>query len=143
MLLIQLHMAALSLANITGNYDVLRAMGSPKFQAANTAADLAKTFQSFRANNIDVSPALLYAPVLNGPPRLEGADTLRLSGHFETEPQNVAFDLAFQAVNNGWRLAGISVQTMAARAVQTAAEPVREPVSKTPAAKTIGAAKKK
>ena len=35
-LLIQMHIAALSQANLTGNYSVLHALGSPAFQAVNS-----------------------------------------------------------------------------------------------------------
>ena len=144
-LLIHLHIAALSLANITGNYDTFRAMGSPKFQAAHTSETLAETFKTFRAKSIDISPALLFSPILDGPPRLEGADTLRLTGRYETEPQNISFDLAFQAVNNAWRLAGISVQTLPPRPVlaQIPAQPdLRTPMYKAPSAAKISSAPK-
>jgi hypothetical protein len=54
---------------------------------------------------------------------LEGADLLRLSGQYDTKPQRVVFEMAFQAVNNAWRLAGIAVSTVAANQVVQRAEP--------------------
>jgi hypothetical protein len=112
-LLIQMHIAALSQANLTGNYSVLHALGSPAFQAVNSAAQLAANFAVFRSQGIDISPAILLPPMLIGPAKMEGADLLRVSGQYDTKPQRVVFEMAFQAVNNAWRLAGIAVSTVA------------------------------
>ena len=112
-LLIQMHIAALSQANLTGNYSVLHALGSPAFQAVSSTAQLAANFTVFRSQGIDISPAILLPPMLTGPPKMEGADLLRVSGQYDTKPQRVVFEMAFQAVNNAWRLAGIAVSTVA------------------------------
>src|SRR5690242_223185 len=73
-LLIQMHIAALSQANLTGNYSVLHALGSPAFQAVNSIAQLAANFAVFRSQGIDISPAILLPPMLTGQPKMEGAD---------------------------------------------------------------------
>ncbi len=112
-LLIQTHIAALSHANLTGNYTVFHAMASPTFQSLNSTAQLAQKFAAFRTQGVDIGPAILLPPILSGPPMMEGADVLRVSGHYETKPQRVVFELAFQAVNKAWRLAGIAVSTVA------------------------------
>src|SRR6478672_4530485 len=51
-LLIQMHIAALSQANLTGNYSVLQGLGSPAFQAVNSTAQLAANFTVFRSQGI-------------------------------------------------------------------------------------------
>jgi hypothetical protein len=112
-LLIQTHIAALSHANLTGNYTVLHAMASPAFQALNSPAQLAQKFTAFRMQGIDIGPAILLPPILSEQPKMEGADVLRVSGHYDTNPQKVVFEMAFQAVNKAWRLAGIAVSTVA------------------------------
>jgi hypothetical protein len=117
-LLIQTHLAALSHANLTGNYTILHAMASPAFQSLNSPAQLAQKFAAFRTQGIDIGPAILLPPILSGPPALEGAGVLHVSGHYETKPQRVVFDMAFQAVNNAWRLAGIAVSTVAPQAAE-------------------------
>jgi hypothetical protein len=123
-LLIQMHIAALSQANLTGNYSVLHALGSPAFQAVNSAAQLAANFTVFRSQGIDISPAILLPPMLTSPAKMEGADLLRVSGQYDTKPQRVVFEMAFQAVNNAWRLAGIAVSTVAAdQVVQRVEQP--------------------
>jgi hypothetical protein len=113
-LLIQTHMAALGHGNLTGNYSVLHALGSPAFQGVNSPAKLAANFAVFRAQGIDISPTILLPPLLNAPPRLEAGNVLRVSGQYDTKPQRVVFEMAFQAVDNAWRLAGIAVSTVAA-----------------------------
>ena len=118
-LLIQMHIAALSHANLTGNYTVLHALGSPTFQAVNSINQLAANFTIFRTQGIDISPTILLPPMLHGPPKLEGADLLRVSGQYDTKPQRVVFEMAFQAANNAWRLAGIAVSTVAASQPQS------------------------
>ena len=141
-LLIQMHMAALSQANLTGNYSVLRALGSPTFQAANSTEQLAANFAGFRSRGIDISPTLLLPPMLSGPPKLEGADLLRVSGQYDTKPQRVMFEMAFQAVNNAWRLAGIAVSTVAADQAQQGGDQPAVPASAAKAAKSGAPAKK-
>ena len=87
-------------------------LGSPAFQAVNSTAQLAANFTVFRSQGIDISPTILLPPMLTGPPKMEGADLLRVSGQYDTKPQRVVFEMAFQAVNNAWRLAGIAVSTV-------------------------------
>jgi len=139
-LLIQMHIAALSQANLTGNYSVLHALGSPTFQAVNSTAQLAANFTVFRSQGIDISPTILLPPMLTGPPKLEGTDLLRVSGQYDTKPQRVVFEMAFQAVNNAWRLAGIAVSTVADNQVvqrveqpAAASQPLKAPRPGSPA----------
>jgi hypothetical protein len=147
-LMIQLHVAALGLANLTGNYTVLHALGSPTFQAQNPPAKLAENFAPFRTKGIDISPAMLFPPILVGPPKPEPKDMVRVAGFYNTSPQRIVFEIAFQAVDNAWRLADIKVQTVVpdtvaqANPTPTAAvpggPPAAEPASKAgkaPAAK--------
>src|SRR5260370_41148825 len=54
LILIRSTLLALDQANKTGNYTVLRDLGSPGFQT-NTAARLAEIFASQRKDNIDLS----------------------------------------------------------------------------------------
>ena len=43
---------------------------------------------------------------------------LRLTGAFDTKPNELAFDLAFQVVDGFWRLEGIAVQFRAPAAAK-------------------------
>lgn len=114
-LLIQVHMAALAQAIVTENYSVLRAMGAPAFQENNSADKLKATFGTFKAQGIDLSPVILFKPILVQPPAIDDRGMLRLTGHYLTEPQNVQFDMLFESVKGSWRLFGISANVPAAQ----------------------------
>ncbi|MGQ0559688.1 MAG: hypothetical protein ACT4OE_08915, partial [Sphingosinicella sp.] len=55
-------MAAVEHANVTGNYSVLRDLGSAGFQANNSAATLAANFAAIRERRLDLAETLTVAP---------------------------------------------------------------------------------
>jgi hypothetical protein len=132
-LMVQLHVAALSLANITGNYSVLHALGTPDFQTQNPIEKLGQRFGAFRKNGIDISPALLYPPVLVDQPVIEANGVIRVAGFYATEPQRIAFQLAFQPINGMWRLADIDVRTLVPQPAPVADAKPGEPKKVPPA----------
>jgi hypothetical protein len=101
-------MAAVDHANATGNYSVLRDLGSPSFQANNNAAALAGIFQAIRTQRLDLSNTLLVTPTYDIGPRIENG-LLRMRGVFPLRPAGVAFDLLFQSVQGRWALFGIAL----------------------------------
>jgi len=103
-------MAAVDHANKTGNYSVLRGLGSPDFQASNGAPALSRVFASLREQGINLNDTLSIEPVYEFPPALEGG-MLRLRGAFRMRPRAVQFDLLFQW-NQGWMLQGIAVRAV-------------------------------
>jgi hypothetical protein len=103
-------MAAVDHANKTGNYNVLRGLGSPDFQASNGAPALSRIFASLREQGVNLSDTLSIEPSYEFPPALEGG-MLRLRGAFRMRPQAVQFDLLYQW-NQGWMLQGIAVRTV-------------------------------
>lgn len=100
---------ALSQANLTGNYTVLRELGSPEFQNANTSAKLAMVFAGPREQKLDLTFVVLATPQLSEPPRLDEKGTLRVVGYYPTRPLQVNFDLSFQAVAGTWRHSEIAL----------------------------------
>lgn len=108
-MLIRTTLIALSQANATGNYSVLRDLAAPDFQQANNQAKLTDIFANIRNKHVDLSPTLFYAPQLVRPPAIEASGLLRLSGLIPTKPEQVSFDLAFQPIGDDWRLYGIAV----------------------------------
>ena len=70
-ILVQSYMVALSQANLTGNFSVLRDMGSPDFQQRNSPAQLADIFSSLRKGNIDLTPIIVYSPTLSREPEYD------------------------------------------------------------------------
>lgn len=106
-------MVAVDQANRTGNYSVLRDLGTPTFQANNNPANLAAIFATLRERQIDLSDTLIVTPVWEIPPQMVAPTVLRMRGTFPLRPQPIAFDLLF-TWSNGWRLDGIAVRAMPA-----------------------------
>jgi hypothetical protein len=109
--LIYTTLIALNQANSSGNYSVLRDISAPGFQQANNPAQLAQSFANLRGRNLDLSPILLVQPKLVRTPGITANGMLRVSGFFPTRPEQVNFDLLFQAVHGQWRLYGIATDT--------------------------------
>jgi hypothetical protein len=115
-LLIRSTIIAVDQANKTGNYSVLRDLGSPNFQNANSDAKLSEIFSGQRNANLDLAPVLFFTPKLVRAPSIDADGMLRLTGFFETQPQQVYFDLAFEFIQGEWRLFGVNVGTRPAPA---------------------------
>ena len=103
-------LAAVDHANKTGNYNVLRGLGSPDFQASNSATALSRIFASLREQGINLSDTLSIEPAYEFAPAMDGG-MLRLRGAFRMRPQAVQFDLLYQW-NQGWMLHGIAVRAV-------------------------------
>ncbi|WP_126173057.1 hypothetical protein [Altericroceibacterium xinjiangense] len=102
-------MAAIDQANKTGNYSVLRDLGTPDFQARNTAAGLAEVFAPIRTQRVDLSDTLLVAPQYDFAPAIVEGGLLRMRGSFPMRPTAVAFDLLYRW-QNGWRLHAVAIR---------------------------------
>ena len=108
LILIRSTLLALDQANKTGNYTVLRDLGSPEFQA-NTAARLAEIFAQQRKDNIDLSGVAVIDPQLTLLPQIEANGLMHMAGFFPSVPTQVNFELIYAPVNGRWKLFGISV----------------------------------
>ncbi len=107
-IMIRSSLVALSQANVTGNYQVLNALGSENFRAANPPARLAQLFAPFRTNNIDLAPVVFVTPQLSQQPKITDGK-LRMIGFFPTQPMRVDYDLQFEPSGGTWKLFGLSV----------------------------------
>jgi hypothetical protein len=130
LILIRSTLLALDQANKTGNYTVLRDLGSPAFQT-NTAARLAEIFASQRKDNIDLSGVVVLDPQLTLLPQIEANGMMHMAGFFPSVPTQVNFELAFAPVDRQWRLFGVSVSFGQAAPV---APPAAESKDKAPQA---------
>ena len=108
LILIRSALLALDQANKTGNYTVLRDLGSPDFQA-NSAARLAEIFAQQRHDNVDLSGVAVIDPQLTLLPQIEGNGMMRIAGFFPSVPTQVNFELAYAPVGGRWRLFALSV----------------------------------
>jgi hypothetical protein len=108
-LLIRGALMALSQANQSGNYSVLRDLGAPAFQRFNSAASLAEKFAGLRKMKVDFTPIFFFQPHLHRPPALQDGGFLRLTGYMPTQPEKIDFDLAFQNIDGKWMLVAMNV----------------------------------
>ena len=138
-MLIRTTLIALSQANQTGNYSVLRDLGTPQFQSTNSDARLGEIFSALRLRNLDFSPVLFFDPKLIRPAAIGANGMLRLTGYIDTRPERVLFDLGFESVQGQWRLAAIVVDMN----TPTATERKPDVQPNTPAPKAGGKAKAK
>ena len=134
LILIRSTLLALDHANKTGNYTVLRDLGSPAFQT-NSAARLAEIFVSQRKDNIDLSGVAVLEPQLSLLPQIEANGMMHMAGFFPSVPTQVNFEMAFAPVDRQWRLFGVSVSLgQAAPVAPPSAEPSAPPKGKEPQA---------
>ena len=108
LILVRGTLLALDQANKTGNYTVLRDLGSPGFQV-NTAARLSEIFVGLRKDNVDLSGVAALDPQLSLLPQIEADGTMHMTGFFPSVPKQVNFNLAYAPVQGQWRLFAISV----------------------------------
>ena len=114
-------LVAVSQANATGNYTVLRELGSPDFQATNTAAKLSIDFAPWRDQKISLAFVGIVSPQLSQAPSIDASGVLRVIGFYPVRPLQVGFDLTFRMVDGAWRHSSISLA--AAPAPPSGAEP--------------------
>ena len=128
LLMIRNAVIALNQANLTGNYSVLRDLGTQNFQMSNNSARLAELFATLRARKLDISPVMFFNPKFASPPSMQDGQVLRVNGYFPTTPEQVNFDLAFQLSGEQWMLAAIAVNvTPPGENVQAFAAPAPQP----------------
>jgi hypothetical protein len=99
---------ALDQANKTGNYTVLRDLGSPNFQA-NSAAQLGDIFANQRKQALDFGAVAVLEPQLTLLPQIEPNGMLHMAGFFPSVPMQVNFELLFEPANRQWKIYGVSV----------------------------------
>ena len=100
-------MAAVDHANRTGNYSVLRDLGTAGFQTNNDAARLATVFATIRA--LDLGEALTVVPVWEFPPAIVRPNVLRMRGNFPLRPNAIGFDMLFVWDRGAWRLDAVAI----------------------------------
>jgi len=108
-MLIRGTLAALHHANATGNYTVLRDLGTIDFQVSNSAARLADLFREFREKQFNLAAVIVIDARLDKDPQLTTDGTLRLIGHFPTKPQEILFDITFLYERGAWRISTLNV----------------------------------
>jgi hypothetical protein len=128
-MMIRTTLIALNQANQTGNYSVLRDLGTPQFQSLNSDARLAEIFAALRNRNLDLSPLLFFDPKLLREPALQSG-LLRLTGYIPTDPERILFDIGFERVGDQWRLSAIVIDVQPLKEPPASPSKAKEPQAK-------------
>ncbi len=113
-------------ANATGNYSVLRDLGSPGFRQQFDQARLTAIFANLRARGVDLSPVLMLLPNLTEQPVMTPEGRLRVVGNFPTRPLQIEYALLFVQQGQTWYLDGIAIDAVPAPDAQAAPAPAAE-----------------
>ncbi|MBT3069631.1 hypothetical protein KKP04_01935 [Rhodomicrobium sp. Az07] len=116
-MLIKSTIIALQHANQTGNYSVLRDLGTPLFRERFDQVKLSAIFSGLRGRGVNLSPILVLSPNLTRQPELKDKQ-LRLMGNFPTQPLQIKYELVFQQIDSVWRVDGVSVEAVAVQTTQ-------------------------
>jgi hypothetical protein len=109
LMLVRSAVLAVHHANTTGNYTVLRDLGSPGFQQANTAVRLGEIFAELRGRNFDLTGVVVLDPQLTLLPQIEASGIMHMAGFFPSVPLQVNFELMFAPVDGKWKLFGVAL----------------------------------
>jgi len=119
-MLIKSTIIALQHANQTGNYSVLRDLGTPLFRERFDQVKLSAIFSGLRGRGVNLSPILVLSPNLTKQPEMTDQRQLRLIGNFPTQPLQIKYELVYQQIDGVWRLDGVSVDAVAVQTAQAA-----------------------
>lgn len=111
-MLIKSTLVAVQHANVTGNYSVLRDLGTSAFRDNNDQARLTAIFSNLRGRGLNLNPVLMLLPYLSRPPEFTPQGQLRLVGYFATQPLRIEYDLLFAQTDGTWRIDGIDVNAV-------------------------------
>jgi hypothetical protein len=125
--LIKSTIMALQHANQTGNYSVLRDLGTPVFRERFDQAQLTAIFSNLRSRSVNLSPVLFLAPNLIKQPELTEGNQLRIVGDFPTQPLKIQYEMLFLQIDGVWRIDGLAVDAVPQQSM--AAVPASPPPS--------------
>jgi hypothetical protein len=120
-LLIKSTIIAVQHANQTGNYSVLRDLGTPVFREQFDHASLAQIFANLRGRQLNLTPVMQLTPYLTKPAEITAQNRLRIVGNFATQPVQLQYELLFMSIDGIWRLDGLAVDAVPIQAPPQAA----------------------
>lgn len=124
LVLVRSALIALDQANKTGNYSVLRDLGSPDFRRRNSVAQLSDTFSAQREAGLDLGGAAILQPTITGQPQTDKSGMLRLAGYFPLNGDSrLNFELAYVVTDQKLLLSGINVVVTGTQAAAASAAP--------------------
>ena len=120
--LVGLIIMALQHANQTGNYSVLRDLGTPLFRERFDQAQLTAVFYNLRSRGVNFTPILFLPANLTKQPEMTEGNELHVVGDFQTQPLRIQYDLLFLQIDGVWRIR--AVDAVPVQAAATAPAPV-------------------
>jgi hypothetical protein len=96
-------------ANVTQNYNVLHAKLSKQFRDQFPPERLKEVFKPFAEQKIDIDLIAAKAPIPAKEAAIDDRGVLSLSGHFDTKPSHVFYDLGYVMSDGEWRPIKINV----------------------------------
>ena len=121
--LIKSTIMALQHANQTGNYSVLRDLGTPVFRERFDQAQPTAIFSNLRSRSVNLSPVLFLAPNLTKQPELTEGNQLRIVGDFPTQPLKIQYEMLFLQIDGVWRIDGLAVDAVPQQAAPASTPP--------------------
>jgi hypothetical protein len=121
--LIKSTLMAVQHANQTGNYSVLRDLGSPVFRERYDQAQLTAIFSNLRSRGVNLTPVLFLAPNLTKQPEMTERNQLHIVGNFPTQPLQIQYELLFLQLDGVWRLDGLAVDAVPVQLSMDASAP--------------------
>ena len=102
-MLIKSTIMALQHGNQTGNYSVLRDLGTPGFRESFDQARLTASFANLRSRGVNLNPALMLTPNFVKQPEFTPQNLLHFVGNFPTQPLQIQYELFFLMIGGVWR----------------------------------------
>ena len=96
-------------ANVTQNYSVLHAKLSKQFRDQFSPERLKEVFKPFVDQKIDIDLIASKPPIPAKVGEVDDRGVLSLSGHFDTKPSHVFYDLGYVMSDGEWRPIKINV----------------------------------
>ena len=121
--LIKSTIMALQHANQTGNYSVLRDLGSPVFRERFDQAQLTAIFSNLRSRGVNLTPVLFLPPNLTKQPEMTEGNQLHIVGDFPTQPLKIQYEILFLQIDGVWRIDGLAVDAVAQQVAATTPAP--------------------
>jgi hypothetical protein len=96
-------------ANVTQNYSVLHAKLSKQFRDQFSPERLKEVFKPFVEQKIDIDLIAAKAPIPAKAAEVDDRGVLSLTGHFDTKPSHVFYDLGYVMSDGEWKPIKINV----------------------------------
>ncbi|HWV54015.1 MAG TPA: hypothetical protein VNZ93_15660 [Pseudorhodoplanes sp.] len=96
-------------ANVTQNYTVLHSKLSKQFRDQFSPERLKEVFKPFVDKKIDIDLIAAKTPIPAKPASVDDRGVLSISGHFDTKPSHVFYDLGYVMSDGEWKPIKINV----------------------------------